>query len=74
MAQATTTVGKLTSAPQAVVRYIKESYAELKKVSWPTRETTIRYTVIVIISSLALGAITGGVDYVLTTIIEQLVI
>ncbi|MDP3997574.1 MAG: preprotein translocase subunit SecE [bacterium] len=60
--------------PQAVLRFIKESRDEIKKVSWPSRQTTVRYTIIVIGSSLALGAVTGGLDYVLTIVLERVII
>lgn len=42
----------------------------MRKVSWPNRETTIRYTLIVIAASLGVGAIIGGVDYLLTVLLE----
>ncbi|MFC1598984.1 preprotein translocase subunit SecE [Patescibacteria group bacterium] len=32
-----------------LVQYIKESIAELKKVTWPTRKETINYTLLVIV-------------------------
>jgi len=38
---------------------------ELKKVSWPSREKTIRLTVIVIIISLIIGFYIGIIDFLL---------
>jgi preprotein translocase subunit SecE len=67
-------VNRVTTAPQAVVRYVKESYAELRKVSWPSRETTIRYTVIVAASSIAVGAVIGGIDFLLALLLERVVL
>lgn len=64
----------LTSWPKNIISFIKESRDELKKVSWPSRQTTLRYTVIVVAASLAVGLITGGVDYFLTIALEKLVI
>ena len=43
-------------------RFIKEVVAELKKVTWPTREETVKLTVIVIIISILVGAFIGGLD------------
>ena len=42
--------------------FIKEVVAELKKVTWPTREETIKLTVIVIVISILVGAFIGGLD------------
>ncbi len=43
-----------------IVQFFKDSYAELKKVVWPTREQVINSTQVVLVSlaiiSLALGA------------------
>ncbi|MBI2018903.1 preprotein translocase subunit SecE [Candidatus Daviesbacteria bacterium] len=50
------------------VSFIKEVYEELVKVAWPTREQTIRYTVLVIIVTLVVGVFLGGFDYILTAI------
>ena len=36
-------------------RYLVESWAELKKVAWPTRETVIRLTLLVLAVSVAIG-------------------
>lgn len=63
-----------TSWPKNIVSFIKESRDELKKVSWPNRQTAIRYTIIVVAASIAVGLVTGGVDYVLTIALEKLVL
>ena len=39
----------------AIVRYIRETRAELRKVNWPTREQTIRLTQIVLGVTFAMG-------------------
>ena len=43
-------------------RFLKEVVAELKKVTWPTREETIKLTVIVIVISILFGAFIGVLD------------
>lgn len=48
------------------VTFLKEVKEELGKVTWPTREQTIRYTVLVIITAVAVGVFLGGLDYFLT--------
>lgn len=59
--------------PQTTLQYFKESYAELRKVSWPSRATTIRYTIIVAASSVIAGAVIGGVDFLLTFAFEKII-
>ena len=46
------------------VTFLKEAKVELKKVTWPTREETIRYTVMVIVVSGVVALFLGGIDYV----------
>ncbi|MBI3421136.1 MAG: preprotein translocase subunit SecE [Candidatus Sungbacteria bacterium] len=64
----------LANWPKNIFTFIKESRDELKKVSWPSRQTTIRYTVIVIVASLVVGAITGGFDYILTVVLQRIIL
>jgi preprotein translocase subunit SecE len=47
-----------------LANYIKETRAELKHVSWPTRSQAIAYTIIVIVISLGLALFLGLCDYV----------
>ncbi len=42
-----------------------DTVAELKKVTWPDRETTKNLTLVVIAISAVLGALLGGLDWVL---------
>ena len=42
--------------------YLKESYQEMKKVTWPSKKETYRYTVLVIGISLATAAFLGALD------------
>jgi len=57
-----------TSFPSEAVSFFKKSYAELKKTNWPTYEETIRYTWAVIVLSLILALILGGLDYFFTNL------
>lgn len=60
--------------PQRIITFIKEARVELKKVKWPTREDTIRYTAAVIIVSAALAAYLGGLDYLFQFVMNQFVL
>ncbi|MEX1112402.1 MAG: preprotein translocase subunit SecE [Candidatus Andersenbacteria bacterium] len=55
------------------IAFVREAKDELKKVSWPSRETTIRYTLIVIAGSVIVSLLTGGVDYLLTLAVEAVI-
>lgn len=57
-----------------VTTYFKEAKLELTKVSWPTRKQALKYTLIVIGASLATAIFLGGIDYLLTYILERLII
>ncbi|MBI2405105.1 preprotein translocase subunit SecE [Candidatus Gottesmanbacteria bacterium] len=52
----------------APVHFIKEVVTELRKVSWPTREETIKLTLIVIVISVIVGMFIGGLDILLVKI------
>jgi preprotein translocase subunit SecE len=48
-----------------IVQFIKESYAELRKVIWPSREDVISSVKVVIISTLIVAAALGLIDLLL---------
>ena len=47
------------------MKFLSEVISELKKVTWPTREDTIKLTVVVITISVLVGAFIGGLDSLL---------
>lgn len=63
----------VTKLPGAAVSFFKEARDELKKVSWPSRETTIRYTLIVVISSVVIGMAIGTLDLAFTRLLETVI-
>jgi preprotein translocase subunit SecE len=44
--------------------YIRESAAEMKKVTWPTKKETYNYTLMVLGVSLGTALFLGALDYV----------
>ena len=48
-----------------IVQFIKESYAELRKVIWPSRDDVVSSVKVVIISTLIIAAILGLIDLLL---------
>ncbi len=53
-------------------KYLRESKEELEKVTWPTQKETVRYSILVIVFSLALALYFGVVDYILNLGLEAL--
>lgn len=56
----------------SVVRFFTEVRDELKKVSWPNRNETVRLTTIVIVASLIVGIFIGGLDFVFTNVFSAI--
>ena len=48
-----------------IVQFVKESYAELRKVIWPSREDVVSSVKVVIVSTVIIAAILGLVDVLL---------
>jgi preprotein translocase subunit SecE len=58
--------GTATVTPKednVVVKYFKETRAELRKVSWPTREETQNLTMIIVGVTVAMALFLGLLDY-----------
>lgn len=53
------------------VKFLNQTYSELKQVIWPTRAEVIRLTLIVIFISLIVGIYLGAVDFILVKLTEQ---
>ena len=53
-----------------VLLFFKESYAELKKVVWPSRQEVVSSTWIVIISTVIFAAVLGLVDFLLILLMD----
>ena len=52
-----------TKKPNAVVRYFRETSAELRKVTWPTRQEARRLTTVVVIVVAVTSAALGLFDF-----------
>ncbi len=56
-----------------ISQFLKEVKQEIKKVTWPTRAETFRYSLMVIIASLVVAMYLGGLDYVVANILEMFI-
>ncbi len=67
---------KATEAPKednAIVRYFKDTRAEISKVTWPTREEGIRLTLIVLAITVVSMIILFAVDSLFGAIVGGLI-
>lgn len=51
--------------------FFKDVYGELLKVTWPSRQMVIRYTLLVIVFSLVVAIILGAADLGLLALAEK---
>lgn len=51
----------------AVVRYLRETWAELKKVRWPTRKEAVNLTTIVLAVTFGMAVVLGLMDFLFST-------
>jgi preprotein translocase SecE subunit len=51
-------------------RYLQESWSELKKVAWPTRDQVRNLTVLVFVVSAAIGVFISFWDLVFTEVVR----
>ena len=56
-----------------IVRTFREVRSEMKKVVWPTREETIRLTVVVIVLSTVISVVLFSADSIFATMYTLLV-
>lgn len=63
-------IARMATTP---IVFIREVQDELKKVVWPTRQETIRLTLVVIAVSLIVGLFLGGLDFLFTKTLQTFV-
>jgi len=57
-----------------IVTFLKEVRLEMKKVNWPTRQETLRYTLIIIGVSVVVAIFLGALDFIFTTLLNKFVL
>jgi len=57
-----------------IILFLKEVRMEVKKINWPTREKTVRYTLVVLGVSFVVAMFLGGLDFLFTFLLEQFVL
>ena len=56
-----------------MVKTFKDMWAELKKVTWPSRKDLIRQSTVVIVFVLILTVVVGLMDYVLSNLLRLII-
>ncbi|MCL4426934.1 preprotein translocase subunit SecE [Patescibacteria group bacterium] len=62
------------ASPSRIKKYFTEVVQETKKVSWPTRQETLVYTVVVVIISILTAFFLGGLDYLFTFLLKKFIL
>ncbi len=57
-----------------LIDYLKETKGELKHVKWPSKEDTVRFTVIVIAISVFIAFFLGFFDFIFSYILDKLIV
>lgn len=56
------------------ITFLKEVRIEMKKINWPTREQTVRYTLIIIGISAVVAAFLGALDFVFISLLNKFIL
>lgn len=56
-----------------IIKFLKEVRQELKKVTWPSRQDTIKHTLIIIGVSLAVAVFLGGLDFLFVFLLNKFI-
>ncbi len=57
-----------------IATFLKEVKIEMRKVTWPTRQETVKYTLLVVGVSAAVAIFLGGMDLLFTWLLDRFVI
>ncbi len=56
-----------------LIQYFRESAEEIRKISWPSRNDVIKYSMVVIVLCLVLAVFFTGLDWLLSLGIQKLI-
>ncbi len=62
-------VGAFTAVGRSVREYLAESQFELRKVVWPTRDETLRTTLVIVVVVIILSLLLGLIDVTLKWVV-----
>jgi len=53
-------------------QFLREVRGELRKVAWPTRDETVNYSIVVLVTIIFMGAMIYGLDWLFSTFVLEL--
>ncbi len=56
-----------------ITNFLQQTKAELKKVTWPTKDQTVKLTIVVILISLVVSLYLGSLDYIFNKLLKYVV-
>ncbi len=59
--------------PNVIVRTVRETVAELRKVSWPTRQEATQLTIVVLVVLVVMSAFLGTMDFLFSRLIAWVI-
>jgi preprotein translocase subunit SecE len=59
-----------TEDMKRIISFFQESYAELRKVTWPSREEALASTRVVLVSTIIIAMMLGTVDFILFKLVD----
>ena len=63
----------LKNLPKRIAKPFKNMYYELKKVTWPSKEKLIAYSIIVLVFMLFMGIVIGLLDMGASALVRMLI-
>ncbi|MEK7615548.1 MAG: preprotein translocase subunit SecE [Patescibacteria group bacterium] len=67
------TTGRKTNPFSWFIQYVRESKGELMKVTWPSKQDITKYSLTVIVVSLAIAIFFAGFDFLVNAGLEWLI-
>jgi preprotein translocase subunit SecE len=64
----------ILKSDNALVRYFRDTRAEISKVSWPTREEGLRLTWVVSVVTLVAAIVLFGIDSLFAWIVTRIIL
>jgi preprotein translocase SecE subunit len=56
-----------------LIKYFRDTAAELKQVSWPSQHQALMYTILVIVISTFVALFTGAFDFFFSQVMERVI-
>jgi len=53
------------------INFLQEAKQEFKRINWPSRQEAIRYTLFIIVFSLAMAAFLGLIDFIFLILLNK---